>query len=350
MGNAGTATTHAVRADRAIVLNIGNSLTRTGLASQNLTADPTYTFDTIQDIRTTANPSFAGLTLDAGHLAIKNGSYALHFTASDNSIRSYVNGNHEGTTTDDFIALGSFYGQVRLVTGDSTGPTTRLLVNASGRISIGNTNDTHNFDVTGTGRFSGVITSTVSTGTAPFTVASTTQVANLNADLWDGYQFADYLDQAVKTGSNVRFTGLGINNVPDNTYGRARFYENSTVNAVGIQQAGTGNILVLYDNTTAVVTFADGGATTFTNAVTATRFTSSVAIGTAPLTVTSTTLVTNLNADLWDGYQFADYLNQDVKSTASPTFVNLTLSGTTAGRLLSTDGSKVATSVSDLTT
>ena len=45
--------------------------------------------------------------------------------------------------------------------------------------------------------------------------------------------------------------------------------------------------------------------------VTASRFTSTVAVGTAPLTVTSTTKVTNLNADLLDGY------NTDVTDTAS---------------------------------
>ncbi len=45
--------------------------------------------------------------------------------------------------------------------------------------------------------------------------------------------------------------------------------------------------------------------------VTAPRFTSTVAIGTAPLTVTSTTKVTNLNADLLDGY------DADVTANAS---------------------------------
>ena len=53
---------------------------------------------------------------------------------------------------------------------------------------------------------------------------------------------------------------------------------------------------------------------------------SDVAIGTAPLVVASTTLVTNFNADLWDGFQFSDYLNQAVKTTSSPTFANATIS------------------------
>jgi hypothetical protein len=48
----------------------------------------------------------------------------------------------------------------------------------------------------------------------------------------------------------------------------------------------------------------------------------------------STTLVTNLNADLWDGYQFSDYLDQAVKIASSPTFANLTDSGMTLGSVL----------------
>jgi hypothetical protein len=55
---------------------------------------------------------------------------------------------------------------------------------------------------------SGVITSTQATGTAPFTVASTTVVTNLNADLWDGNHFASYLNQAVLTTSTPTFAGL----------------------------------------------------------------------------------------------------------------------------------------------
>lgn len=47
---------------------------------------------------------------------------------------------------------------------------------------------------------------------------------------------------------------------------------------------------------------------------------STLAIGTMPLNVTSTTLCTNLNADLWDGYQFSDYLDQAVKQASSPIF------------------------------
>lgn len=62
----------------------------------------------------------------------------------------------------------------------------------------------------------------------------------------------------------------------------------------------------------------------------ANQFKSGIVTGTAPLVVVSTTLNTNLNADLWDGKQFADYLDQAVKQASSPTFVGLTLSGAIA--------------------
>jgi len=58
------------------------------------------------------------------------------------------------------------------------------------------------------------------------------------------------------------------------------------------------------------------------------QLTSTLATGTSPLAITSTTVNTNLNADLWDGYQFSDYLDQAVKTTSSPTFTDITINGT----------------------
>ncbi|MFA5406955.1 MAG: hypothetical protein WC307_06385 [Candidatus Nanoarchaeia archaeon] len=65
-------------------------------------------------------------------------------------------------------------------------------------------------------------------------------------------------------------------------------------------------------------------AITSSASITGTYLVSNIATGTAPVQVTSTTVCTNLNADLWDGYQFSDYLNQAVKTTSSPTFYGFT--------------------------
>lgn len=69
---------------------------------------------------------------------------------------------------------------------------------ANGKLALGSTNARWNGVYSTTGSFSGAVTSsstiqgtqlksTVATGTAPLTVASTTKVTNLNADLLDGY-------------------------------------------------------------------------------------------------------------------------------------------------------------------
>ena len=67
---------------------------------------------------------------------------------------------------------------------------------------------------------------------------------------------------------------------------------------------------------------------------------SDVSTGTPPLVVASSTLVNNLNADKWDGNEFGDYLDQDIKTTATPTLADLTISNLTASKMLSCDGSK----------
>lgn len=97
--------------------------------------------------------------------------------------------------------------------------------------------------VTSTGNTTSLqIVSILPSGTAPFQVASSTGVTNLNSDLWDGYQFSNYLNQAVRTSDSPSFN----------------------------------------------------------------RITSTVSPGTAPFTVASNTVVTLLNSDFWDGYHYTD--------------------------------------------
>jgi hypothetical protein len=65
-------------------------------------------------------------------------------------------------------------------------------------------------------------------------------------------------------------------------------------------------------------TLLDGsGNTTFPGTVQGTRFISTVAAGTAPFTVTSNTLVTNLNADLLDGLDSTAFLRSNANNTST---------------------------------
>ena len=79
--------------------------------------------------------------------------------------------------------------------------------------------------IAGTKTFSSAIASTVTTGTAPFTVASTTVVANLNADQLDGQEgsyYTDFSNQVVDAGEvtngmvadDLTISGGTVNNTP----------------------------------------------------------------------------------------------------------------------------------------
>jgi len=85
--------------------------------------------------------------------------------------------------------------------------------------------------------------------------------------------------------------------------------------AMGIQNSSmwfsvptTSTVFRWYGNTTQMMTLTGSNLDVVGN-ITGSRLISDVAQGTAPLTVTSTTLVSNLNADLLDGQQGSFYLN-----------------------------------------
>ena len=142
----------------------------------------------------------------------------------------------------------------------------------------------------------GQLQSTVATGTAPFLVASTTEVANLHA----------------ATASSIKSTLTGTNSanllnaqMADNDYFRiqvggtasnAGYAEIATADdgtePVYVRQY-TGNFATKHKE----ATLLDGsGNTNFPGIVAASSFSSTVATGTAPFVVTSTTPVANLHA------------------------------------------------------
>lgn len=142
---------------------------------------------------------------------------------------------------------------------------------------------------------SGTFTSTIATGTAPFTVSSTTRVANLNVAT-SGY--------VVNTATGTNSADLVYGNMADNDQFRIRIGGTAT-NAGFVELAtaddGTEPIYVrqytgVFTTLARTATILDGsGNTLFPGSVTAPSFTSNVATGTAPFTVTSTTQVANLN-------------------------------------------------------
>ncbi|MFC3802795.1 phage tail protein [Cohnella sp. GCM10012308] len=154
---------------------------------------------------------------------------------------------------------------------DSKGPsTTALVTNLNADLldgfhaSASNSSNTAVVRDANGGVSVGQATINAAQGTAPFVVTSTTVVTNLNADMVDGYH---------------------------------------------VSTVGTTNFSIPYRDGNAVIS--------------ANRFNSLIASGTSPFVVASTTVVTNLNADMVDGF----HLNQDVRTTARPTFAGADLTG-----------------------
>ncbi|MNJ90449.1 hypothetical protein D3C87_80460 [compost metagenome] len=156
------------------------------------------------------------------------------------------------------------------------------------------------------------IKQTSPTGTAPFSVVSNTVVVNLNADMVDGYQF----NQGLLTTNSPTFSSMNLN---------GNLYLNSSAPIIEFTESDQATnekkwwmvpdskslqIRTLTDAAGTGVTamsIVRGSGTAVTNIqfpslpVYAATFNSTVGNGTAPFTVSSTTMVTNLNAQYLNG-------------------------------------------------
>ena len=192
-------------------------------------------------------------------------------------------------------------------------------------------------------------TSTVATGVAPFAVASTTQVTNLNANLWQGRTIRAC---AAVSGSTFEIGGIYWD-------GAKWAHENATVGRLGwtIRHgdasdavAGAGGEFQVVFGTTG----STGAGTTAeptkvfradrSGRVQFDRYISTVATGTPPFTSTSTTECPNLNAALLQGSPASAFaaVGHTHAGVYEPVFSKgsliqgsgVTLTGTLSGRLV----------------
>gem|GEM_PF-3147688 len=161
------------------------------------------------------------------------------------------------------------------------------------------------------------LVSNVSTGTAPFVVASTTNVANLNASSLNGATFSAPGAIGGGTAAAGTFTNLtttyaiatGLGPANDSTNGIKLIYTSGTGwLAAGASDGisfGIGNLTAGGLPPTKLGGFDRSGNFSSTGTYTGTQLISTIATGTAPLTVASTTNVANLNASSLSGATFA---------------------------------------------
>ena len=180
--------------------------------------------------------------------------------------------------------------------------------------------------ITGTtAAFSGQVTSTLSTGTAPFVVASTTNVANLNASTLSGATFAAPGAIGGGTPGSGAFTTLSATGVITSTLstGTAPFTLASTTKSTNLNADLLDDANTATAGTASTIALRDGSGNLTGNVIVST-----VSTGTAPLTVSSTTNVANLNASSLAGATFAAPGAIGGGTPSTGTFT--TLSGTTS--------------------
>ncbi|HEX2866102.1 MAG TPA: hypothetical protein VHO03_03620 [Ignavibacteriales bacterium] len=161
------------------------------------------------------------------------------------------------------------------------------------------------------------------------------QLNTLNADRHSHGNIAELnsIDQNLSKLNSVEFAGLTANGDNNGIFAGQDLGFAKKAGAIAQLVAGSGKDFIFSKLGNAVVNAANLAAGTLTELMRLTTagalivlgsITSNAAQGTAPFVVSSTTQVNNLNAELWNGHKFSDFLNQAVRTDSSPTFVNLT--------------------------
>ena len=138
-----------------------------------------------------ASGSIEKITNTAGELNLYADGDINFYESDNNNLKFTVDVNNER-----LILGGDTNTYIHHPTSDTlaitNAGTESLRIDASNNVGIGTDNPTEKLDVSGTVKAT-TFTSTQTTGTAPFTVSSTTVVTNLNADTVDGIQASSFL-------------------------------------------------------------------------------------------------------------------------------------------------------------
>lgn len=315
-----------------------------------------YSLD--QDLRTVGSPTFKNVNATAG-----SGALSLKAGASDHVYMQFYARTAALSTRSGFIGYPASGATSLTISNEIAGGNVSISPGAGGIFSI----ETALTAVSGT--------FTVGNGTAPLSVNSRTRVDLLNVDQVDGFDF----DQDVRRASSPSFAGLSISGAITlggvirsdaafqmmTTAGNAQriytggvlasssYTDSANIPSQGIYSKGnirtagqilidlpTGTVPIVTTNQTVIPNMnvdlldsmhADAGSSASTVAARdgsgdlSARVLKSVATqGTAPFSVTSSTVVPNLNVSFVNG----NTMNQNLRTTDNVSFASVNLSGT----------------------
>lgn len=279
-GSTGSNTATLTRGTDIIVIDIGNTIT-TGLIynakfaanasnQPNITSLGTLTGLTssgtvsITDTTNSTSKTTGALTISGG--VGVNGNIFSNTVNSSETLNVGLSATLNNTVK---LQVDSPSSQTANIARFSKNSIDQVWITASGNVQTINSMVAEGNIQSNTSISAPQLKSTVATGTQPLTVVSTTQVDNLNANLLNGF----YASQTPVANTIV-----------------TRFANNAitveTLNANSISSSAQSNITQLG---------------TLVSLTTSGQITSQVTTGTAPFVIASTTVVSNLNANLLNG-------------------------------------------------
>jgi hypothetical protein len=178
--------TAAFATTTALVINRNGDVSLGNGANLSVSGNTTHTGALTQTgVATFASaPRLSSLATPAGTFLAADASGNIIATSSPNS----------GTIlTSTAIGQLPFYNGI----GTTLSATSSIFLAASGYVGISTSTPAYNLDVYGSIRASSQLRADVVTGTAPLAVNSVTKVANLNADLLDGFDSSAFGDATV---------------------------------------------------------------------------------------------------------------------------------------------------------
>ena len=245
----------------------------------------------------------------------------LNFTSPAAKYIDFYTKNSGGTAYSANLRLvnhdsSSFHTAIKMIRDGSV----ELYYNNSKKLETSNTGVTVSNTVTAT-----TFTSTQATGTAPFTVASTTKVDNLNADLFDGQDSSYYLDASnftsIPDGTlTLQTSGTGLS-------GSTTFSANQETNATFTVVSNATSA-----NTGGTIVARDGSGNFSAGTITATTFSGSgISLTNIPNSATTAT-TTNTGSTI---------VSRDSSGNFSAGTITATLSGNATSSTTATNANNI---------